>query len=53
MERLSAVRFVDYRKLLMNFFYHLVPAYFRIRYRFTLNNVLIDEIKPNIENYLN
>ncbi|GKS54865.1 hypothetical protein IGJ91_001407 [Enterococcus sp. DIV0765f] len=45
MEHLSAVRFVDYRKLLMNFFYHLVPAYFRIRYRFTLNNVLIDEIK--------
>lgn len=45
MERLAAIEFVDYRTLLMNTFYHLVPAYFRIRYGFPLENVLIEEIK--------
>lgn len=45
MERLAAVQFVGYQEFLLNFFYHLVPAYFRIRYDFSLNNVLIEEIK--------
>lgn len=45
MERLAAVEFKEFRKLLLNLFYHLVPAYFRIKYQFTLSNVLIEEIK--------
>ncbi|MBP2099404.1 BglG family transcription antiterminator [Enterococcus rivorum] len=45
MERLAAIEFKEFRKLLLNLFYHLVPAYFRIKYHFTLSNVLIDEIK--------
>ncbi|MHC5230124.1 BglG family transcription antiterminator [Enterococcus sp. LJL99] len=44
-ERLAAIEFKNYRKLLLDLFYHLVPAYFRIKYNFKLNNVLIDEIK--------
>ncbi|HJE79915.1 BglG family transcription antiterminator [Enterococcus gallinarum] len=44
-ERLSAIEFKNYRKLLLDLFYHLVPAYFRIKFDFKLSNVLIDEIK--------
>lgn len=44
-ERLSAIEFKNYRKLLLDLFYHLVPAYFRIKFEFKLSNVLIDEIK--------
>ncbi|WP_086348125.1 BglG family transcription antiterminator [Candidatus Enterococcus clewellii] len=43
-ERLAAVEFQEYRKLLLDLFYHLVPAYFRIKFGLPLNNVLIDEI---------
>ena len=45
MERLAAIEFKAYRKLLLDLFYHLVPAYFRIKYHFSLSNVLIEEIK--------
>ena len=44
-ERLAAIEFKNYRKLLLDLFYHLVPAYFRIKFEFNLSNVLIDEIK--------
>ncbi len=40
-----AVEFASFRELLMNVFYHLVPAYFRISYSFYLPNVMIDQIK--------
>ena len=40
-----AVEFDSFRELLMNVFYHLVPAYFRISYSFYLPNVMIDQIK--------
>ena len=45
MENLSAIEFSDFRELLMNLFYHLVPAYFRIKNGFYLPNVLIDNIQ--------
>lgn len=45
MERLAAIQFQDYRTLLLNTFYHLVPAYFRIRFGFYLPNILIDNIR--------
>ncbi|OTN91765.1 BglG family transcription antiterminator [Enterococcus faecium] len=45
MEFLMAVEFASFRELLMNVFYHLVPAYFRISYSFYLPNVMIDQIK--------
>lgn len=45
MERLAAIQFKEYKKLLLELFYHLVPAYFRIRFNLTINNGLIDEIK--------
>lgn len=45
MEFLMAVEFDSFRELLMNVFYHLVPAYFRISYSFYLPNVMIDQIK--------
>jgi transcriptional antiterminator/mannitol/fructose-specific phosphotransferase system IIA component (Ntr-type) len=45
MEDLMAVEFHNYRDLLTNVFYHLVPAYFRITMHFYLPNVLIDNIK--------
>lgn len=45
MEILSAIEFSDFRELLMNLFYHLVPAYFRIKNGFYLPNVLIDNIQ--------
>ncbi|MEI5993467.1 BglG family transcription antiterminator [Candidatus Enterococcus mansonii] len=45
MERLAAIEFKSYRKLLLDLFYHLVPAFFRIHYNFSLSNVLIGEIK--------
>ncbi|GGC88914.1 BglG family transcription antiterminator [Enterococcus wangshanyuanii] len=45
MERLAAIEFKAYRKLLLDLFYHLVPAFFRIKYHFSLSNVLIEEIK--------
>lgn len=48
-ERLSAVVFRNYRKLLFDLFYHLVPAYFRLQYGLSLNNVMIDEIKNQYE----
>ena len=44
-ERLAAIEFRNYRKLLLALFYHLVPAYFRIRFQLSFSNVLIDEIK--------
>ncbi|MFV0561420.1 MAG: BglG family transcription antiterminator, partial [Enterococcus sp.] len=44
-ERLAAVEFKNYQKLLLDLFYHLVPAYFRIKFDFPLSNVLTDEIK--------
>lgn len=44
-ERLSVIEFKNYRKLLLDLFHHLVPAYFRIKFDFKLSNVLIDEIK--------
>lgn len=43
-ERLAAVEFQEYRKLLLDLFYHLVPSYFRIKFGLPLNNVLIEEI---------
>ncbi|MGL4696641.1 BglG family transcription antiterminator [Enterococcus larvae] len=43
-ERLAAVEFQEYRKLLLDLFYHLVPAFFRIKFGLPLNNVLIEEI---------
>ncbi|MBO0441870.1 BglG family transcription antiterminator [Candidatus Enterococcus ikei] len=45
MERLAAIEFKAYRKLLLDLFYHLVPAFFRIKYHFSLANVLTEEIK--------
>lgn len=45
MERLAAIEFKAYRKLLLDLFYHLVPAFFRIKYHFSLTNVLTEEIK--------
>lgn len=45
MENYSAIQFSDFRELLMNLFYHLVPAYFRIRFGFYLPNVLIENIQ--------
>jgi len=45
MERLAVMEFKDVRKLLIQVFYHLVPAYFRIKYESRLSNVLIREIK--------
>ncbi|EOH93343.1 hypothetical protein UAW_02591 [Enterococcus haemoperoxidus ATCC BAA-382] len=45
MERLAVIEFKAYRKLLLDLFYHLVPAFFRIKYHFSLTNVLIEEIK--------
>lgn len=45
MERLAAIEFKAYRKLLLDLFYHLVPAFFRIKYQFSLANVLTEEIK--------
>ncbi|MFD2308192.1 BglG family transcription antiterminator [Enterococcus termitis] len=45
MERLAAIEFKAYRRLLLDFFYHLVPAFFRIKYHFSLANVLTEEIK--------
>lgn len=45
MENYSAIQFSSFRELLMNVFYHLVPAYFRIRFRFYLPNVLIENIQ--------
>lgn len=45
MENLSAIEFSNFRELLMNLFYHLVPAYFRIKNGFYLPNVLIDSIQ--------
>ncbi|MHC9532130.1 BglG family transcription antiterminator [Dellaglioa sp. L3N] len=44
-ERLAGIEFQNYRSLLLDLFYHLVPAYFRIKFNFPLNNVLIEEIK--------
>ncbi|MBM7711947.1 BglG family transcription antiterminator [Enterococcus xiangfangensis] len=45
MENYSAIRFSNFRELLMNLFYHLVPAYFRIHFGFYLPNVLIQNIQ--------
>lgn len=45
MENLSAIEFSNFRELLMNLFYHLVPAYFRIKNGFYLPNVLIKNIQ--------
>ncbi len=45
MERLAAIEFKAYRKLLLDLFFHLVPAFFRIKYHFSLANVLTEEIK--------
>lgn len=45
MEKYSAIQFSNFRDLLMNVFYHLVPAYFRIRNGFHLPNVLIENIQ--------
>lgn len=45
MENYSAIQFSNFRELLMNLFYHLVPAYFRIRFGFYLPNVLIENIQ--------
>lgn len=44
-EQIAAIEFKEYRKLLMNIFHHLVPAYFRIKYNFILSNIIIHEIK--------
>ncbi|MEG1502759.1 MAG: BglG family transcription antiterminator [Enterococcus sp.] len=54
MENYSAIQFSNFRELLMNLFYHLVPAYFRIYSGFHLPNVLIENIKmdyPEIFNF--
>lgn len=45
MENLAAIQFTNFKELLMNLFYHLVPAYFRISNGFYLPNVLIDSIR--------
>lgn len=45
LEWLAAIQFENYRVLLLNTFYHLVPAYFRIRFGFYLPNIMIDNIK--------
>lgn len=43
-EKIAAISFLDH-SLLLNVYSHLVPAYFRLRYEFPLNNLLIDDIK--------
>ena len=43
-EQIAAISFLDHN-LLLNVYSHLVPAYFRLRYEFPLNNLLIDDIK--------
>ncbi len=48
MEFLMAVEFDSFRELLMNVFYHLVPAYFRISYSFYLPNVMIRSNQTSI-----
>lgn len=47
MELLAVVQFEQPRELLMNVYYHLVPAYFRINYGFYLPNVLIKDIRQS------
>ena len=47
MELLAVVQFEQPRELLMNVYYHLVPAYFRISYGFYLPNVLIKDIRQS------
>lgn len=48
-ERLGALEFNKYRNLLLDTFYHLIPAYFRIQYGFKIKNVLLAQIKENYE----
>lgn len=45
MEELTLIEVSNYKNLLFNVFYHLVPAYFRIKLGFRVPNVLIDTIK--------
>lgn len=45
MERLSVISFQHPKQLLLNLFYHLVPAFFRMRYDMPLVNILIGQIK--------
>lgn len=44
-ERLAVIHFDKFKKILLELFYHLVSAYFRIKYGLKITNVLIDEIK--------
>lgn len=48
-ERLAAIHFKNYKKILVELFYHLVPSYFRIMYDLSIDNALIDEIKIQYE----
>lgn len=45
MERLSVINFQHPKQLQLNLFYHLVPAFFRMRYEMPLVNILIEQIK--------
>ncbi|MDM8214123.1 PTS sugar transporter subunit IIA [Enterococcus hirae] len=44
MENYAAVNFKNFRDVLFNTFYHLVPAYFRISYGLYLPNIMIQKI---------
>lgn len=44
MEKLAAIKFEDFRTLLFDFYNHLVPAYFRIKYNLYLSNIMLDTI---------
>lgn len=44
MENYSAIKFKDFRELLFDFYNHLVPAFFRIKYDLYLSNIMLDTI---------
>ncbi|MGY3779648.1 BglG family transcription antiterminator [Isobaculum melis] len=45
MERLSVINFQHPKQLQLNLFYHLVPAFFRVKYEMPLVNIMIGQIK--------
>ena len=44
-ERLAVVHFKNFKKILVELFYHLVPSYFRIEYDLPIENGLVESIK--------
>lgn len=44
MEKLAAIKFDDFRSLLFDLYNHLVPAYYRIKYKLYLSNIMLDTI---------